>query len=104
MDVISWRGDEFGVTTVGIPPGVAGLRAEVFSAADTVSALTARVSEPCDADPVSDCNVTFCSVTDGDHFADDFMAGCDVGMMNRQVTFDNVQVGAAYAAGPHGDQ
>ena len=104
MDVIGWCGDEFGVTAVGVPAGVAGLWTEVFSATDTVSALTARVSEPCDADPVSDCNVTFCSVTDGDHFADDFMAGCDVRMMNRQVAFDNVQVGAADAAGPHGDQ
>ena len=99
-----WDRGEFGVAAVGVPAGVARLRAEILLAAHTELALPAGMAQPGDADTIADLEIAAGVRAHRDDLANDFVSGHDGGPVHRQVAFGDVQVGAAHAAGVHGDK
>ncbi len=95
---------EFGVAAVGVPSGVAGIRAQVLVAASAVRAHPAGVPQPGDADPVADAELVAGVGADLDDLADHFVSGRHPLPVHGQVALGDVQVGAAYSARPHRDQ
>ncbi len=95
---------EFGVSAVGVPPRVAGLRAQILVAAPAVSAYPAGVPQPRDADPVADVELTVGVGADVNHLADHFVSGRHPVPVHREIALGDMQIGAAHSASTHGDQ
>jgi hypothetical protein len=104
VDITGWCRDEFGVAAVGVPAGVARIRAEVLRAPEAESAAAAGVPEPGHPDPIADGDVRICVFADCHHLAHYLMAGDDARSVNRQVALVDVEVRATHAARPYGDQ
>ena len=99
-----WDGGEFGVAAVGVPAGVAGLGTEILLPAHTELALPAGMPQPRDTDTIADLELAAGARALRDDLANDLVSGRDGGPVHRQVAFGDVQVGAAHAAGVHGDK
>ncbi len=87
-----------GVAAVRVPAGVAGRRAQVLRAAPAITAGAVGLPQPGDAKAVTDGN-SVDPATDRVDIADDFVSGDGTGPARPQVTFGEVQVGAADTAG-----
>ena len=92
-----------GVAAVALIAGEARLRAEVLGAAPAEAAAPARPAEPGDADAVADRDIAH-AVAERLDRADDLVAEDERQCRVGQLAVDDVQVGAADAAGPHPDQ
>ena len=93
----------FGVTTVLLVAGEAGIGAEILAAPATVIAVPAGVREPGDPDAGAECRRLDLRAA-GDHGAHDLMTRYDRNLGVGQVAVDQMQVGAADAAGVDADQ
>ena len=89
-----------GVPAVVVPSRERRLRAQVLVAASAELAPSARARQPGDADPVAQGETRGVGaerVDDADHL----VAGDDVGAMDGQVSFGDVEIGPAHAARRH---
>ena len=75
--------------------------AEILATLATEPAGAVRAAEPRDADARTDRDVALARRLD--HRADDLMARHDLRVPRREFAFDDVQIGAAHAAGMHLD-
>ena len=92
-----------GKTAVGVPPGVLGGGTEVLRTASTPAAPAARATQPRDSDAVPEGEPA--RVRPGGHDRPDHLVpGDHARSSRRQVTLDQVQIGAADAARTHLDQ
>ena len=62
------------------------------------------MAQPRDADAITDGELAVGVRTQRDDFADDLVARYHVGSVNGQIPFGDMQIRAAHAACPHGDQ
>ena len=85
--------DPLGVAAVDVVAGEAGAVAEVLPAARAEAALAARPAEPGHAEPAAVLGL-----------ADDLVAGHERQLRTRELAVDDVQVGAADAAGADAEQ
>ncbi len=77
---------EFGVAAVGVPAGVAGVRAQVLRATPTVGTSAAGVPQPGDTDPIADLEAA-----GSDHdLADHFVSWRHTRSVDREVPFGDV--------------
>jgi hypothetical protein len=88
----------FGVTTVDGVAGEDGIIAEVFQLVMAVPATAVNSAHPRDADAGACGKFGSGSFDD---LADDLVAGNQARTKRRQVSFDDVKVGAADSAGEH---
>ena len=93
----------FGIAAVEVIAGEARVVAQVFVAARAVAAFAAGVAQPRHADAVADIEAFGRRAFFGDD-ADDFMPGNDRQLAVSEVAIDDVQIGAAHAAGANLDQ
>jgi len=93
---------QFGVTAVDLVTGEAGLVAQVFGAAPAVLAVAAAMPQPRNADAFADLEAVH-SRTQCLHPADDFVTRNDGQFGFGQIAVDDVQIGAADAAGRYPD-
>src|SRR4029079_4202543 len=89
---------EFGVASVVVPSGEAGVGTEIFSTRRAEPADGARVPSPPDSPAVTDLETRCLRAVHHDS-ADDLVTGCDGTSMRRQVTHDDMEVGATDTAG-----
>jgi hypothetical protein len=87
----------FGVAAVLIPPGEDGLDAQVLLAGEAPATFPAGVSEPGDANPISD-GESIGSRPNRIDQPDDLVTRDNSRPVHGKVTFDDVQVGAANPA------
>src|SRR5881227_3273944 len=99
-----WDGGEFGVATVGVPAGVAGLWAEVLSTAEAELAVPAGVSQPRDADTVADGELVAALGAEPGDLADHLVSWDHSRSVHRKVALGDVQIGAAHPARVHRDE
>ena len=85
-----WHGGEFGVSTVGVPAGVARLRAQVLPAVCAELALATGVAQPGDADAISYGELAAGVLAEFHDFGDHFVSRYDVMPVNRQVSLGDV--------------
>src|SRR6185312_11597782 len=91
------------VSAVTIVSGVDRSVAEILAARTAVRARTIGAAEPRDADALSHERGVD-AVAGSRNFADHLMAGDDRIAVRRQLFIDDMQIGAADAAGPHPQQ
>src|SRR5262245_61507178 len=104
LERVAGVGDDiFRVAAVVVITGEPGVDAEILVAGMAEAALAARVAEPWDADAIADREVRH-AVADDLHRADNLMARDDWHVRRRQLAVDDVEVGAADAAGPNADE
>ena len=70
----------------------------------TELALATGVTQPRDADAITNGEFVARLRAHCHYFADHLMSRYDVGPVNGQVSFGHMQIGAAHAAGQHRDQ
>ena len=99
-----WDSGEFSVSAVGVPAGVARLRAEILLLADAELAPPAGMPQPGYADAVADGELVAGIRADFGDLADHLVAWDHARSMHRQVALGDVQIGAAHTAGMHGDE
>ncbi len=92
----------FGITAVPLIAGAACVRAEILAPRHAIAAMPAAAAQPRHADPGADAGGGDAGSACGDR-ADDLVAGDDGDLRVRQLTVDEMQVGAADAAGAHGN-
>ena len=92
--------DELRVAAVAVVAGEAGAIAEVLAAAQAVAAFATRPAEPGDADGVALGE----TLARSDSAADDLVTRHERQPGVRQLAVDDVEVGAAHAAGRDGDE
>ena len=93
---ISADGSELGVAAVDRVAGEDGMVAEVLHVVTAKPAVAVDAADPGDADAHADGRGCGCAFND---FADNLMAGDDARMEGRKVALDDVEIGAADAAG-----
>ncbi len=89
-------GGELGVAAVDRVAGEDGVVAEVLHAVTAEPAIAVNAADPGDAGARADGQVCGCAFND---FADDLMAGDDARVEGRKIALDDVEIGAADAAG-----
>ncbi len=96
------RGDggEFGIAAVGVPAGVARVRAQVLRAAQAEPATPAGVAQPGDPHAVPD-RETPGAVPGSHHLGDHLVPGRHPRPVHRQIPLRDVQVRPAHPAGQH---
>src|SRR5262249_13122934 len=94
---------ELGVTAVVIVAGEARVGAKIFTSAPAIYALAAGLAQPRDSDPRAQAEARASGTASCDR-ADDLVAGNDSRKTWRQIALGNVEIGAAYAAGPDADE
>ena len=104
MSESRWHRCEFGIAAVGVPTGVARLRAEVLLSADAELAHPTGVSQPGDSDAITDAELAAGVLAQRDDFADDLVSRYHVGPVYGQIPFGDVQIGAAHTARLYGDE
>ena len=92
-----------GVAAVAGVAGELGMVAEILAAVVAIEAMPAGVREPGNADPLADREAFDAGAEPLDE-ADDLVAGNDRQPLVRQLAVDDVQIGAADAAGLDADQ
>ena len=93
----------FGIAAVDLVPGKARRGAEVFLAAAAKLAFAAGPSEPGNADPIAERKIAAAS-TERDDITDDLVTEHERQFRFRQLSIDDVKVGAANPARCHADQ
>src|SRR4051794_9218820 len=104
MGECCWDGGEFGVAAVGVPAGVAGLRAEVLPTAEAKLAAPAGVPQPRDADAVTDGELVAALGAEPGDLADHFVSWDHSLSVRRKVALGDVQIGTAHPARVHRDE
>jgi hypothetical protein len=99
-----WDRGELGVSTIGIPAGVPGPRAQVLVASAAVLARPAGVSEPGDTYPIAHLEPVTGSRSQLDDLAYHLMSGNYSLAVYGKITLGDMQVGAANPAGQYGNQ
>ncbi len=103
-EAIALVGDrQFGIPAVDLVAGKAGAVAQILAAAAAVIADAAGPAEPGDADPVADREAVGIGAP-LHHHADDLMTRHQRQFRLRQLTVEDVQIGAAHRAGLDHDQ
>jgi hypothetical protein len=94
-------GGEVGIAAVDGVAGEDGVVAEILQPGAAKPAIAVDAADPGDADARADGERGGSTL---DHLADDLMAGNDARLQRLEIAFDDVEIGAADAAGEDFEQ
>ena len=99
-----WNRGEFGVTPVGVPTGVARLRAQVLLSTNAELAYPAGMAQPCDADTITDPELAVGVRSQRNDLTNDLVPRYDVLSVNRQIPLSDMQIRAAHTTCVYSDE